>query len=143
MRSQNLPGCIDLSLREVSYESPCVGTTVQQYSLMRCSSFSVSDFTELRVHGKAAERCNVPVMIHTSLLISPDCKMWYVYPMECYSAIKRNQTGSSVEMWMHLEASNRVNKSQREKQTSCTNASMWNLKEKLVQIILLAKQRHR
>jgi len=74
VRSQNHLGCIDLSLREVSYEYPCVGTTVLQYSLMRCSSFSVSDFTELRVHGKATERCKVPVIIHTSLLISPNSK---------------------------------------------------------------------
>ena len=30
-------------------------------------------------------------------------KMWYVYTMEYYSAIKRNESGSFVETWMHLE----------------------------------------
>ena len=30
-------------------------------------------------------------------------KMWYIYTMECYSAIKRNETGSFVETWMDLE----------------------------------------
>ena len=29
-------------------------------------------------------------------------KMWYVYTMEYYSAIKRNEIGSFVETWMHL-----------------------------------------
>ena len=27
-------------------------------------------------------------------------KMWYIYTMEYYSAIKRNEIGSFVEMWM-------------------------------------------
>ena len=30
-------------------------------------------------------------------------KMWYIYTMEYYSAIKRNKSGSFVEMWMDLE----------------------------------------
>ena len=30
-------------------------------------------------------------------------KMWYTYTMEYYSAIKRNEIGSSVETWMDLE----------------------------------------
>ena len=30
-------------------------------------------------------------------------KMQYIYKMEYYSAIKRNETGSFVEMWMDLE----------------------------------------
>ena len=29
--------------------------------------------------------------------------MWYIYTMEYYSAIKRNEIGSFVEMWMDLE----------------------------------------
>ena len=29
-------------------------------------------------------------------------KMWYIYTMEYYSAIKRNETGSLVETWMDL-----------------------------------------
>ena len=30
-------------------------------------------------------------------------KMWHIYTMEYYSAIKRNEIGSLVEMWMDLE----------------------------------------
>ena len=30
-------------------------------------------------------------------------KMWYIYTMEFYSAIKRNEIGSFVETWMNLE----------------------------------------
>ena len=30
-------------------------------------------------------------------------KMWYIYIMEYYSAIKKNKNGSFVEMWMDLE----------------------------------------
>ena len=31
-------------------------------------------------------------------------KMWYIHTMEYYSAIKRNETGSSVMMWMNPES---------------------------------------
>ena len=30
-------------------------------------------------------------------------KMWYIYTMEYYSAIKRNEIGSFVDMWIDLE----------------------------------------
>ena len=30
-------------------------------------------------------------------------KMWYIYTMEYYSAMKRNEIGSFVKMWMDLE----------------------------------------
>ena len=30
-------------------------------------------------------------------------KMWYIYQMEYYSAIKRNKIGSLLETWMDLE----------------------------------------
>ena len=30
-------------------------------------------------------------------------RMWYIYTMEYYSAIKRNEIGLSVETWMNLE----------------------------------------
>ena len=30
--------------------------------------------------------------------------MWYIYKMEYYSVIKRNETGSFVVIWMNLEA---------------------------------------
>ena len=30
-------------------------------------------------------------------------KMWYLYTMKYYSAIKSNEVGSCVDMWMGLE----------------------------------------
>ena len=30
-------------------------------------------------------------------------KMWYIYTLEYYSAIKRSEVGPFVEMWMDLE----------------------------------------
>ena len=42
-------------------------------------------------------------------------KMWYIYTMEYYSAIKRNEIGSFVEMWMHLETAIQSEASQKEK----------------------------
>ena len=70
-------------------------------------------------------------------------KMWYIYTMEYYSAIKRNEIGSFVEMWMDLETviQSEVSKKQ-EKQVSYINAYMWNL-QKLVQTILFTKQKQR
>ena len=49
---------------------------------------------------------------------------------EYYSAIKRNWTGSFVEMWMDLEIVVHCEvKSEREKQILCVNTSMWNLEK--------------
>ena len=31
-------------------------------------------------------------------------KLWYIYIMEYYSAIKRNESGSFVETWLDLES---------------------------------------
>ena len=42
-------------------------------------------------------------------------KMWYIYTMEYYSAIKRNKTGSFVETWMDLENVIQSEVSQKEK----------------------------
>ena len=42
-------------------------------------------------------------------------KMCYTYTMEYYSAIKRNEIGSSVEMWMDLETVTESEVSQKEK----------------------------
>ena len=42
-------------------------------------------------------------------------KMWYVYTMEYYSAIKRNEIGSFVEMWMDLGTVIQSEVSQKEK----------------------------
>ena len=42
-------------------------------------------------------------------------KIWYIYTMEYYSAIKRNEMGSFVEMWMDLETVIQSEISQKEK----------------------------
>ena len=44
-------------------------------------------------------------------------KMWYIYTMEYYSAIKRNEIGSFVETWMDLEAviQSEVNQNEKNK----------------------------
>ena len=42
-------------------------------------------------------------------------KMWYIYTMEYYSAIKRNEIGSFVETWMDLETVIQSKVSQKEK----------------------------
>ena len=42
-------------------------------------------------------------------------KMWYIYTMEYYSAIKRNEIESFVEMWMDLETVIQIEVSQKEK----------------------------
>ena len=42
-------------------------------------------------------------------------KMWYIYTMEYYSAIKRDEIGSFVETWMGLETVIQSEVSQKEK----------------------------
>ena len=42
-------------------------------------------------------------------------KVWYIYTMEYYSAIKRNKIGSFVETWMHLATVIQSEVSQKEK----------------------------
>ena len=42
-------------------------------------------------------------------------KLWYIYTMEYYSAIKRNKIGSFVEMCIYLETVIQSEVSQKEK----------------------------
>ena len=42
-------------------------------------------------------------------------KVWYIYTMEYYLAMKRNEIGSFVEMWMDLESVIQSKVSQEEK----------------------------
>ena len=46
-------------------------------------------------------------------------KMWHMYAMEYYSAIRRNETGSFVEMWMDIESVIQSEVSQKEKNKYC------------------------
>ena len=55
-------------------------------------------------------------------------KMWHIYMMEYYSAIKRNEIELSVVRWMDLESVIQSEvKSEREKQIPYANTYMWNL----------------
>ena len=46
-------------------------------------------------------------------------KLWYIYTMESYSAIKRNEVGSFVEAWMNLETVIQSEVSHKEKSKYC------------------------
>ena len=57
-------------------------------------------------------------------------KMWYLYTMEYYSAIKRNEIGSFVEMWLDQESVIQSEVSQKEeKQILYINTYMWNVEK--------------
>ena len=45
-------------------------------------------------------------------------KLWYIYSMEYYSAIKINEIGSFVETWMNLESVIQSEVSQKEKRNT-------------------------
>ena len=76
--------------------------------------------------------------INTRIVIKPKCpstekwikKMWYIFTMEYYSAIKRNETGSFVEMWMDLENVIQGDRKKKEKQILYINAYMWTLEKR-------------
>ena len=55
--------------------------------------------------------------------------MWYIYTMEYYSAIKRNEIGSFVETWVDLESVIQSEVSQKEKNIVYFNAYTWNLEK--------------
>ena len=52
-------------------------------------------------------------------------KRWYIYTMEYYSVIKRNEIGSFVETWVDLETV--IQSEVRKRKISYINAYMWNL----------------
>ena len=57
-------------------------------------------------------------------------KVWHIYTMEYYSAIKRNEIGSFLETWMNLEIVIQSEVSHKEeKQISHINTYMWNLEK--------------
>ena len=52
----------------------------------------------------------------------------HIYTMEFYSAIKMNEIGSLIVMWMHLESVILRKVSQKEKnKISYSNVYVWNL----------------
>ena len=57
-------------------------------------------------------------------------KLWYIYTMEYYSAIRWIEIESFVESWMELKTVIQSEVSQKEeKQISYINAYMWNLEK--------------
>ena len=62
--------------------------------------------------------------------------MWYIYTMEYYSAIKKNEI-----MGRPRDGHTEWTKSDTERQISCDITHMCNLKEKRVQMNLFTKQK--
>ena len=63
-------------------------------------------------------------------MLTQHFKLWYIYAMEYYSAIKANKAESFVEMWIDLEFVIRSKVStEREKQIMYINVHMWNLEK--------------
>ena len=58
-------------------------------------------------------------------------KMWHIYTMEYYSALKRNKIELFVVRWMDLETVIQSEVSQKEKNNHCmlTLIYIWNLKK--------------
>ena len=56
-------------------------------------------------------------------------KLWYIYAMEYYSAIKRNEIASFVETWMDLETVIQSEVSQKEENKHHILTYMWNLEK--------------
>ena len=54
-------------------------------------------------------------------------KLWYIYTMEYYSAIKRNTFESVIMRWMKLEPIIECCKPERKTPIQYTNAYIWNL----------------
>ena len=66
--------------------------------------------------------------------------MWYIYTIEYYSAIKKNEIMPFAATWMDLEIIILSEVSQTEKD-KCDIAYMWNLKKKMIQMNLHTKQK--
>ena len=55
-------------------------------------------------------------------------KMWYIYTMEYYSAIKKNEIMPLAATWMELEIIILSELRQKDRQISYDITNMWNLK---------------
>ena len=68
-------------------------------------------------------------------------KMWYIYTMEYYSAIKRNEIELFVVSWMDLESVIQSEVSEKEENKYCMITHIYGiLKKKMVQMNLVAGQ---
>ena len=71
-------------------------------------------------------------------------KLWYIYTMECYSAIKRNTFELVLMRWMNLEPIIQSEVNQKEKDKSYILAHIYVAFRKIVLTILHTwQQRHR
>ena len=67
-------------------------------------------------------------------------KMWHIYIMEYYSAIKRNEIELFVERWMDLESVIQSEVSQKEKNKYCMLTHIYGILKKMVLMNLGAGQ---
>ena len=67
-------------------------------------------------------------------------KMWYIYTVKYYSALKENEMMPFVATWMDLEIII-LSKSGREREISYDITYMLNLKSKMIQMNLFTKQK--
>ena len=56
-------------------------------------------------------------------------KLWYIYTMEYYSAIRRNELESVVVRWMNLEPVTQSEVSQKEKNKYSLSLNIWILEK--------------
>ena len=70
-------------------------------------------------------------------------KMWYLYTMEYYSTIKRNEIGSFVEMWMDLEPVIWSKVSQKEKNKYHILMHIYVKSRKMIEMNQFARQKSR
>ena len=67
-------------------------------------------------------------------------KLWYIYTMECYSAIKRNAFESVLMRWVNLEPIIQNKVSQKEKDKYCILESRKNGTEEFIYRTAVEKQ---
>ena len=70
-------------------------------------------------------------------------KLWYIYTMECYSAIKKNAFESVLMRWMKLELIIQSEVSQKEKHQYSILTHIYMEFRKMVMITLYARQQKR
>ena len=70
-------------------------------------------------------------------------KLWYIYTMEYYSAIKKNAFESVLIGWMKLEAIIQSEVSQKDKDQYSILTHIYLIKKKMVTITLYEKQKKR
>ena len=71
-----------------------------------------------------------------------DRKLWHIYTMEYYSAIRKNTFESVLMRWMKLEPIIQSEVSQKEKHQYSILTHIWNYR-KMVMITLYARQQKR